>query len=159
MNLDELQFLNMIATSESLLQPELIGTFLHHAIEYATTSGFNINVKAMIKSLKGLLMVNDTDLLLTSQILAMNDFSNLKLFEPHDLSNQHVDFAKVQICTKDFNISKEQVQEFERLKSTSTYFKPSPCLLNDNISKQCQEYCQWQDIADKELTEISALQR
>ena len=31
-NIAELQFLNMVATAKNLVQPELIGTFLHHAI-------------------------------------------------------------------------------------------------------------------------------
>ena len=159
MNLDELQFLNMVATSDNLLQPGAIGRFLHHAILDATISKFDKNLKVMIKNLRALFMINDKDLFLMTQILAMNDFSNLKLFEPYDLINEHVDFDIVQICFKDMNITQEEVQEFEEQKSESTYFKPSPCLSNDNIGNQCQEYCQWQDAIEKEFTEISALQR
>ena len=148
----------MISKSENLLQPKLIGTFLHHIILDGIMSGFDKHVEAMIKQLKALFMTNDRDILLMTQILAMNDFSNLNLLEPYDLTNHNVDFEKVQLCSKDMNITKHKIQEFEEPKLKASYFKPSPCF-NDSIGNHCKEYCQWRNVIYKEFTEISALER
>ena len=155
----ELQFLNMIAKSKNLVQPEFIGTFLHHAILDTIVSGFYKNIEAVIKNLKSLFMINEKDMLLVTNILAMNDFSNVKLFERYDLANERFDFEWFQNCSKDLNTMHEEIQEFEKLKSKDFYFKPSPCLLYNSIPNQCNNYCEWQNMIFKDLSEISAMER
>ena len=158
-NIAELQFLNMVATAKNLVQPELIGTFLHHAIFDALTSDFDKNGIAMIKNLKALFKIKEQDILLTTQILAMNDFSNLKLLKPYDIINDNLDFKRELICSKDSSSVNEQEQELEETKSKPSYFKPSPCYFNESIANGCKEYCQWQAMIYKEFTDISAFQR
>ena len=158
-NIAELQFLNMVATAKNLVQPELIGTFLHHAIFDALMSDFGKNGIAIIKNLKALFKIKEQDILLMTQILAMNDFSNLKLLKPYDTMNENLDFKRGLICSKDSNTVNEQEQELEETKSKHSYFKPSPCYFNESIANGCKEYCQWQAMIYKELTDISAFQR
>ena len=155
----ELQFLNMIAMSEKLVQPELIGTFIHHATLDAIMSGMDKNVKVMVKNLKDLLLINERDILLMTQLLAMNDFSNMKLLESYDLSNDHIGMERIENCSLGLNILHKEVQEFEEPKSKSVYLKPSFCTLNESIDNQCYRYCEWQDMIYKQLTEIGTMER
>ena len=149
----------MISKSKNLVQPELIGTFLHQAILDVIMSGLDKNIAAVIKHLKALFMINEKDILFMTQILAMNDFSNLKLYEHYDLANEHFDFGKFQNCSKDLDIMHEQIQEFEKLKSKKIYFNPSPCLSNYSTANQCKKYCKWQDMIFKDFSEINAMER
>ena len=126
------------------LQPNQIGTFLHHAIVNAIRFGTEENVRFMIQNLAKLLTIDGNDLLLMSKLLALNNFKNLDLLEPYELTNEQVDLSGISKCYNGLIKKTEFDQKFKEIDPNIPYSSPSPCK-NLTMNPDCVPYCNWQE--------------
>ena len=172
---DMVLFLNLIAndikignstlydlTYKNLLEPNNIGTFIHHALVDAIQAGQDDNFQIMLSNVKKMMTAKEKDLGLVfmTPIFGLNDFSNMDFFEHFELDHG---FMECMVDVEAHMIPTGYVKDnFDKFKvDIGTYKQPSPC---DNLLgtfQRCQEFCSWtKNVSEKWSTmKLDTLQR
>ena len=86
-------------TYKNLLEPNNIGTFIHHALVDAIQAGQDDNFQIMLSNVKKMMTAKEKDLGLVfmTPIFGLNDFSNMDFFEHFELDHgfMHSEWQKL----------------------------------------------------------------
>ena len=131
---------------------EKIGQFLGYGIKTIYQHGNEENKITMQSHLDDFMTVESINMLKLSIFLGINSFSNLELFEPHEMNGLNLKDLKE--CFDHLTTNSEGAERVfldrEKLQKDK-FLEPSPCL-NVSANPYCKDYCDWQKNANEKIS-------